>query len=97
MLSSIRRLVNGDWFVRGHVSLGDLEDAGIHLPVASDAYTSVGGYVFGQLGRLPKRGDQISANGYQIRVESVRENRVEAVRIHSSGPPAQTESTTPER
>ena len=42
MLSSIRRLVNGDWFVRGHVSLGDLEDAGIHLPVDSDAYTSVG-------------------------------------------------------
>ena len=29
MLSSIRQLVNGDWFVRGHVSLGDLEDAGI--------------------------------------------------------------------
>jgi len=85
MLSSIRRLVNGDWFVRGHVSLGDLEDAGIHLPVDSDAYTSVGGYVFGQLGRLPKRGDQISANGYLIRVESVRENRVEAVRIQPSG------------
>ena len=87
MLSSIRRLVNGDWFVRGHVSLGDLEDAGIHLPVDSDAYTSVGGYVFGQLGRLPKRGDQISANGYLIRVESVRENRVEAVRIHPTAAP----------
>ena len=97
MLSSIRRLVNGDWFVRGHVSLGDLEDAGIHLPVDSDAYTSVGGYVFGQLGRLPKRGDQISANGYQIRVESVRENRVEAVRIHSSAAPAQGDSATTQR
>jgi CBS domain containing-hemolysin-like protein len=90
MLSSIRRLVNGDWFVRGHVSLGDLEDAGIHLPVDSDAYTSVGGYVFGELGRLPKRGDQISANGYQIRVESVRENRVEAVRIHPTAAAAGT-------
>jgi CBS domain containing-hemolysin-like protein len=86
VLSSIRRLVNGDWFVRGHVSLGDLEDAGIKLPVDTDAYTSVGGYVFGQLGRLPKRGDQISANGYLIRVESVRENRVEAVRIQPTQP-----------
>ena len=74
--------MNGDWFVRGHVSLDDLADAGIKLPVDSDAYTSVGGYVFGELGRLPKRGDKISANGYLIRVESVRENRVEAVRIH---------------
>jgi CBS domain containing-hemolysin-like protein len=83
VLSSIRQLVNGDWFVRGHVSLGDLEDFGIKLPVDSDAYTSVGGYVFGQLGRLPKRGDMITANGYRIRVESVRENRVDAVRIQS--------------
>ena len=87
LLSSVRQLVNGDWFVRGHVSLGDLDDVGINLPVDSDAYTTVGGYVFGQLGRLPKRGDQITANGYLIRVESVRENRVEAVRIHPTGEP----------
>ena len=45
-------------------------------------YTTIGGYVFDELGRLPKRGDEIRANGYLIRVESVRENRVEAVRIH---------------
>jgi hypothetical protein len=32
---------------------------------------------------LPKRGDVIAADGFQIRVESVRENRIEAVRIHS--------------
>jgi CBS domain containing-hemolysin-like protein len=82
VLSSVRRLVNGDWFVRGHVSLDDLADAGVALPVDSDAYTSVGGYVFTQLGRLPKRGDKVSADGYEIRVESVRENRIEAVRIH---------------
>ena len=50
VLSSIRQLVNGDWFVRGHVSLDDLEDCRIYLPVDSDAYTSVGGYVFGELG-----------------------------------------------
>jgi len=82
--SALRQLTNGDWFVRGHVSLGDLEDAGIKLPVETDAYNSVGGYVFAELGRLPKRGDTISADGYTIRVESVRENRVEAVRIRAA-------------
>ena len=79
---------NGDWFVRGHVSLGDLADAGIELPVDTDAYNSVGGYVFGELGRLPKRGDLIVSNGYTIRVESVRENRIEAVRISRSVRPS---------
>jgi CBS domain containing-hemolysin-like protein len=79
--SSMRQLVNGDWFVRGHVSIADLEDIGIKLPVDTEAYNSVGGYVFSELGRLPKRGDTISANGFTLRVESVRENRIEAVRI----------------
>jgi CBS domain containing-hemolysin-like protein len=79
--AALRKLTNGDWFVRGHVSLGDLEDAGIELPVDSDTYNSIGGYVFGELGRLPKRGDSIAVDGYTIRVEAVRENRIEAVRI----------------
>jgi len=78
---AVRQLANGDWFVRGHVALTDLEDYGLHLPVDTDAFNSVGGFVFAELGRLPKRGDQVSADGYSIRVESVRQNRVEAVRI----------------
>jgi CBS domain containing-hemolysin-like protein len=77
----IRRLANGDWYVRGHVAVTDLQDYGLELPVDTDAYNSVGGFVFAELGRLPRRGDTVQADGYSIRVESVRENRVEAVRI----------------
>jgi CBS domain containing-hemolysin-like protein len=77
----VRRLADGDWFVRGHVAISDLVDYGLNLQADSDAYNSVGGFVFGELGRLPKRGDTIQADGYSIRVESVRENRIEAVRI----------------
>jgi CBS domain containing-hemolysin-like protein len=77
----IRRLANGDWFVRGHVAITDLHDYGLTLPVDTDAYNSVGGFVFAELGRLPRRGDTVNADGYSIRVESVRENRIEAVRI----------------
>jgi len=77
----IRRLANGDWFVRGHVAVTDLADYGLDLPVDSDAYNSVGGFVFAELGRLPRRGDTVNADGFSIRVESVRDNRIEAVRI----------------
>jgi CBS domain containing-hemolysin-like protein len=89
---AVRRLANGDWFVRGHVAISDLADYGLRLPVDSDAYNSVGGFVFGELGRLPKRGDTIQHNGYSIRVESVRENRIEAVRIRQRSAPAATSS-----
>ena len=77
----VRKLADGDWFVRGHVAVTDLADYGLQLPVDSDAYNSIGGFVFAELGRLPRRGDTVNADGFSIRVESVRDNRVEAVRI----------------
>jgi CBS domain containing-hemolysin-like protein len=82
---AVRQLANGDWYVRGHVPLNDLQDYGVNLPVDTDAYNSVGGLVFDELGRLPKRGDMVRVDGYSLRVESVRENRIEAVRIRDHG------------
>lgn len=82
----VRRLSNGDWLVRGHVPIGDLVDHGVQLPVDSDAYNSVGGFVFAELGRLPRRGDTIGAGHFSIRVESVAHNRIEAVRVRERRP-----------
>ncbi len=82
----VRQLADGDWFVRGHVSIADLLDYGVELPVDSDAYNSVGGFVFAEIGRLPRRGDTISSGDFSIRVESVHHNRVEAVRIRQRRP-----------
>jgi CBS domain containing-hemolysin-like protein len=75
------------------VPITDLLDYGLQLPVDTDAYNSVGGFVFAELGRLPRRGDTVSADGYSIRVESVRENRIEAVRIRRRGADGQPTST----
>jgi CBS domain containing-hemolysin-like protein len=94
---AVRRLANGDLYVRGHVAINDLADYGMELPVDSDAYNSVGGLVFGELGRLPKRGDMVRVDDYSLRVESVRENRIEAVRIrdHSKEAAARTAGEEP--
>jgi CBS domain containing-hemolysin-like protein len=92
---AVRRLANGDWYVRGHVPITDLADYGIELPSESDAYNSVGGFVFSELGRLPKRGDMVRSNGYSLRVESVRENRIEAVRIRDHEPERRGEEELP--
>ena len=91
----IRKLASGDWFVRGHVAVTDLADYGLDLPVDSDAYNSVGGFVFAELGRLPRRGDTVTADGYSIRVESVRDNRVEAVRIRERTPAPRPDRDAP--
>ena len=84
----VRHLPSGDWFVRGHVPVADLEDYGIVLP-SDDAYNSIGGLVFNDLGRLPKRGDKIDVDGFELRVESVRENRIVLVRVRERQPSAE--------
>ena len=57
VLSSIRKLVNGDWFVRGHVSLDDLEDAGSTCTSTPTPTRRSAGTCSTSSGRLPKRGD----------------------------------------
>jgi CBS domain containing-hemolysin-like protein len=86
----VRHMPSGDWFVRGHVPVADLEDHGIVLP-NDDAYNSIGGLVFNDLGRLPKRGDKIDVDGYELRVESVRENRIVLVRVRERHAPVEAE------
>src|SRR5207248_3432669 len=75
---AIRRLANGDWFVRGHVAVTDLKDYGLELPIDTDAYNSIGGLVFNQPGRLPPRGDTLAPNGHSIRGDAGRESAIEA-------------------
>ncbi|HEX5308805.1 MAG TPA: hemolysin family protein [Solirubrobacteraceae bacterium] len=92
----VRRLADGDLFVRGHVSIADLEDYSVQLPIDSDAYNSIGGFVFAELGRLPRRGDTISSGDFSIRVESVHHNRVEAVRIRERRPTHSRQEAQPQ-
>lgn len=85
LAAPVRQLANGDWYVRGDVSLDDLADHRILLP-QERGYTSVGGLVFHELGRLPVTGDIVRVDGYSLRVESVRDARVAAVRIRDHEP-----------
>jgi CBS domain containing-hemolysin-like protein len=77
----IRRLANGDVLVRGEVSLADLVDYGIRLTATDATYTSISGVVLDLLGRIPKRGESVDLDGYRLRVESIRGNRIETVRL----------------
>ena len=86
----VRRLPDGDWFVRGDTSLDDLRDYGIELPPGG--YNSVGRLVFDRLGRLGAPGDIVLVAGYELRVGSVTGNRIEAVAIRGPGPEPAPES-----
>jgi CBS domain containing-hemolysin-like protein len=67
------------------VPLEDLADHGVEL--VDDTVTSVGGLVFNRLGRLPRTGDSVDADGWRLTVEATRGTRVVLVAIEPSDEP----------
>jgi CBS domain containing-hemolysin-like protein len=56
-------------------------------------YTTLGGFVFGQLGRLPRPGDRVASNGFVFEVAEMDGRRVKRLRLHREAEPAeQTEA-----
>lgn len=53
--------------------------------IASKEYTTVGGYVFGVLGRLPRVGDQVSVGTMTLEVMAMEDRRVGSLRVLSAG------------
>jgi len=87
---------DGRLIVRGHVPLEDLADHGVEL--VDDTVTSVGGLVFNRLGRLPRTGDSVDADGWRLTVEATRGTRVVLVAIEPSDEAAgPTEGVEPKR
>jgi len=46
-------------------------------------YTTIGGYVFGQLGRLPRVGDRVPAGSHELEVAEMEGRRVKSLRLHA--------------
>ena len=53
-------------------------------------YTTLGGYLFGQLGRLPKVGDRMAVGPFTFEIMEMEGRRVKAIRLHQ----AKLEETT---
>jgi CBS domain containing-hemolysin-like protein len=77
----VRQLTRSEWLVRGDVALADLRDYGIELDSDTAAYNSIGGLVLDILGHLPRPGERLIIKDYSVRVEAIRENRIDLVRI----------------
>jgi len=75
------RLPDGDVVVDARMNIDDVnEQLGLHLP--TEDFESIGGYAFGQFGRVPLAGEQIAINdGIVLVVEKTAGRRLLSVRI----------------
>ncbi len=75
-----------DVLIPGAMNLHELNER-FGLDVPDDEYTTIGGYVFGALGRLPVIGDRVTASHAIFSVRTMEGRRVDslAVDLHSVG------------
>jgi CBS domain containing-hemolysin-like protein len=76
----IRQEKDGSWLVDGLVGLADLREP-LGLELEEVPYDTVGGLVFGRLGRLAKVGDSVDVEGSRFVVTAVDGRRVAQVRV----------------
>jgi CBS domain containing-hemolysin-like protein len=77
---AIKEEAPGVYVINGLVSLTELRER-LHLELTDEPYDTVGGMVFGRLGRVAQVGDAIEAEGYRLQVTAVDGRRVAQVRI----------------
>ncbi len=74
----------GEVLVGGDLNIGELNER-LGLAVPEDEFATIGGYVFGTLGRVPRVGDRVAAGGATFTVRSVEGRRAEQIAVKRVG------------
>jgi CBS domain containing-hemolysin-like protein len=69
-----------EYIVSGSVRLDEINDL-IGTTIESEEFDSVGGFIIGQLGRLPEASEQVEYNNIIFKIENIDKNRIRKVRI----------------
>lgn len=74
-----RPQANGVILIEGAVSLDDV-NARLDTKLAHEEYDTIGGYLFGLIGRMPRIGDGVAEQGFRLSVQELDGRRIELVR-----------------
>ena len=71
---------DGGYSIDGHVPIRDVNEA-LNADFESEDFDTVGGLVFGALGRVPEVGDEVVLDGHVLRVDEVDGVRVSRITV----------------
>ena len=70
----------GEVLVSGELNIGELNER-LGLAVPENEFATIGGYIFGTLGRVPRVGDHVTAGGATFTVRSCEGRRAEQIAV----------------
>lgn len=78
--SDVERQPNGDYLVSGSTPVEELSDL-LDLELPDDDWDTIGGFVFGTMGRVPEVGEAVMHEGWRFAVTEIDGRRIRRVRI----------------
>lgn len=90
---NIQRNVDGSYLVEGNVSLEKIQKR-FHLPIKGQGYTTIGGLIFGLIGREPLVGDKIWIAHKSFEVKSIEGKRIKELVLRVNGTKIDEKKTT---
>ena len=81
----VQRLGNGDFLVAGSLPISKVNDE-LELGLSEKEYDTLGGFIFGELGKVPSVRDFVDWNGWRLSVETLDGRRIQQVRVTNVSP-----------
>ena len=78
--AALAATADGSVVIEGSTTIGDFNNR-FEAELDDSDYTTVGGFLFGQLGRLPKVGDRVTIGSHGFEIAEMAGRRVERVRV----------------
>ncbi len=86
----VQQISEDEYVFNGRVSLDDFNDAlGTHLE--DESADTLGGYIYGELGRVPVAGETLQVENWVLTVEEVRSRRIVRIRCKRGELPHEAE------
>jgi putative hemolysin len=76
----IKAIAPDKWIVNANMEVGELRRL-LNIPIPEGIYSTLGGFIQYQLGYLPKKGTEITFNGYLFRIVDADEKKIKKVLI----------------
>lgn len=78
--TSVVVVANGDYLIVGGTALSKLNDI-LKTKIPDDDFDTIGGLIFGRLGRVPVVGDSVEYEGWLFSIEEMDGRRIQTVRV----------------
>ncbi|MDO4534853.1 MAG: hemolysin family protein [Clostridium perfringens] len=79
--NEIWKIKENEYVAEGSIKLNHLSEE-IGIEIESEEFDSLGGYIIGILGRIPKLNEEIESKNIKFIVEDIKKNRIIKVRIY---------------